>query len=86
MTGVGFWLMVQPPVDAAVVTGLDGLDEIAALPGVRLVDPKAHAGQAVDWREGTDSQVLTVRGAVDDHDSLGALVRRIGETLRIDYG
>ncbi|GAB3392746.1 hypothetical protein GCM10027568_20630 [Humibacter soli] len=85
LSGVGFWLMIQPPVDARTLTTLDGLDEAAALPGVSLVDPKRAMGQGVDWREGTDGQVVTVRGAVPDHGSLGSLVGRLHETLRLEY-
>ncbi|HEY0247194.1 MAG TPA: ATP-grasp domain-containing protein [Gryllotalpicola sp.] len=85
VTGVGFWLMVQPPIGAETITALDGLDEVAALPGVRLVDPKRHVGAAVDWREGTDSQVVTVRGAVADHGALAELVGEIRATLQPQY-
>ena len=83
--GVGFWVMLQPPVGAIRVTAVDGLDTAAALPGVRLVDPKRVAGQEVDWREGTDGQVATVRGAVADHAALGELVQRLRETITFEY-
>jgi len=52
---------------------------------VRIVDPKRQAGEAVDWREGTDSQVVTIRGVVADHAELGALVTRIRDSLSITY-
>ena len=83
--GVGFWLMMQPPVSASILTSLDGLDEVGRYPGVRVVDAKRHVGQRVDWRAGTDSQVLTVRGAVDDHESLGRLVGRVQGAVRVSY-
>jgi biotin carboxylase len=83
--GVGFWLMVQPPQTANAIIAIDGLGDVEELPGVRLVDPKRQAGEAVDWRDGTDSQVVTVRGVVADHAELGVLVTRIRDSLRVTY-
>jgi hypothetical protein len=85
LRGVGFWLMFQPPVEATVLTVLDGLEAAATLPGVRMIDPRRTVGQQVDWREGTDGQVLTIRGAVEDHAALRELVRTLGSTIRLDY-
>lgn len=85
VTGVGFWLMTQPPVGAATVRSVEGVDAASALAGVRLVDVKRHPGQPVDWQDGTDGRVLTVRGAVADHDALGDLVRQLHETVRFRY-
>lgn len=85
LTGVGFWLMLQPPQDATVLTALDGLDAAAALPGVRTVTPRREVGQAVDWREGTDGQVVTIRGAVADHHALRDLVDTLRDVVRPEY-
>jgi glutathione synthase/RimK-type ligase-like ATP-grasp enzyme len=82
---VGFWMMVQPPQTASAIIVVDGLGDIAEFAGVRIVDPKRQAGEAVDWREGTDSQVVTIRGVVADHAELGALVTRIRDSLSITY-
>ncbi|MGN6198928.1 ATP-grasp domain-containing protein [Humibacter sp.] len=85
VTGVGFWLMMQPPIEARSISALEGLDGAAALEGVRTVDAKRGPGQDVDWREGTDGQVVTVRGAVPNHAALGELVLRLQKTLRLEY-
>jgi len=82
---VGCWLMVQPPVTARRVGEIAGLEEISHLDGVDLVQVRRHPGEHVDWREGTDSQVLTVRGAVPDHPHLVCTIRAIHEALTVRY-
>ena len=60
---VGFWLMLQPPLSARCVAMVEGLNELSGRYGVETVSLMRGPGQAVDWREGTDSQVATVRDA-----------------------
>ncbi len=83
--GVGFWVMVQPPMAARRVGAVHGLEELSALPGVDIVSLNRGPGETVDWREGTASHVVTVRGRADDHDSLEKTFDSIGELLKIDY-
>jgi len=83
--GVGYWLMVQPPVWAARVASATGVDEVGDLPGVHTVNLRVCPGQPVDWREGTDSQVLTVRGRAGDHRALGETIDAIDHKVAIDY-
>jgi biotin carboxylase len=83
--GVGFWFMVQPPMSARRVTRVQGLEELAALPGVDIVSLNRGPGETVDWREGTASNVVTVRGRADDHDALEKTYDSIGNMLKVDY-
>jgi len=83
--GVGFWLMVQPPMAARRVGSVNGLDDVSALPGLDIVSLNRSPGETVDWREGTQSHVVTVRGRADDHDSLEKMFDSIRELLKIDY-
>jgi biotin carboxylase len=81
--GVGFWLMVQPPVSATRVQGMTGIEELGKLPGVDSVTVRQN--EVVDWREGTASWVYTVRGHVADYDELEAMIARINATVSVDY-
>lgn len=83
--GVGFWLMLQPPMAATRVESVTGLEEVSALPGVDTVTLRRKPGEQVDWREGTDSQVLTVRGRTPDHRALAETIDQIRENVAIDY-
>jgi hypothetical protein len=82
---VGFWLMLQPPLWAGMVATVDGLSEISALDGIDIVRLKRPPGDVVDWREGTDSDVVTVRGTSADHDSLAKTVDFIRRKIVIGY-
>jgi biotin carboxylase len=84
-TDVGFWLMLQPPLSARRVATVEGLNELSGLFGVETVNLVRGPGQAVDWREGTDSQVATVRGRVPDHCALAETISSIQRKVRIGY-
>jgi biotin carboxylase len=83
--GVGYWLMLQPPISARRVATIEGLDEISALREVEIVSQQRHQGDAVDWREGTASQVVTVRGRVADHVALAETIEMIRHKVSIEY-
>jgi biotin carboxylase len=83
--GVGFWLMLQPPMAASRVESVTGLEEVSALTGVDTVNLRRNPGDPVDWREGTDSQVLTVRGRTPDHQALAETIDSIRKKVAIDY-
>jgi biotin carboxylase len=83
--GVGFWLMLQPPVTAAAVASVSGLEAVAGLAGVDSVTLNRRPGDPVDWRQGTESHVVAVRGRVDDHRTLGETVECIRHQVTIGY-
>ena len=83
--GVGFWFMVQPPMAARRVARVQGLERLSGLPGVDIVSVNRTPGEPVDWREGTASHVVAVRGRADDYDALEKTIKCVRERLRIDY-
>ena len=84
--GVGFWRIVQPPMSARTVISVEGLDQVTVLPGVDVVSVQRGPGAGIDWRDGTDAQVLSVRGRVPDHDALAERIASIERSLTICYG
>jgi len=67
------------------IVSIDGLDELAELDGVDIVTLDRRPGELVDWRDGTDGHVATVRGAVADYDELAAMIALIERTVNISY-
>ena len=83
---IGFRLLYQPPRCATGVESIEGLDRVAALPGVTAVALHHRPGDALDWRrQGTDTNLFTVNGAVADHGALVALHRAVAEAVTVGY-
>jgi biotin carboxylase len=82
---VGFKINVQPPMWAQRVAAVEGLAEVAALPEILGANLLRRPGDSVDWRLGTDQNVVNVVGAVADLDALRAIRREIDELLSISY-
>jgi hypothetical protein len=83
--GIGFWLMLQPPMAARRVTAVQGIEDVSVLEGIDVVSVNRRPGDAVDWREGTDGQVLTVRGRAADHQALADTIELIRHKVSVDY-
>lgn len=83
--GVGFWLMLQPPMSARSVARIGGLNDLSTVPGVDTVNLDRRPGEPLDWREGTSSHVVTVQGQVDDYDTLAKTIHTIRDTADIEY-
>jgi len=84
-SGVGFWFMIQPPVSARRIGAIHGLDHLAERAGIDTVRLSRRPGESVDWREGTDGHVLTIRGRVQDHEALAGTIEVIRHTVQVDY-
>ena len=84
-SGVGFRLMLQPPLSARRVVSIDGLESVKELPGVGHVDVSRSIGDVVDASEGTDSKVLTVQGRTDTIAGLTSTVASIESFVTIGY-
>jgi hypothetical protein len=84
-SGVGYWLMLQPPMSASRVSAVEGLGELAGVPAIDTVTLSRPPGDAVDWREGTDGVVITVRGGTSDHGALQETIDFIRRTVKITY-
>ncbi len=83
--GVGFWLMLQPPMAAERVAAVGGLDGIAALAVVESVSTNRGPGTSVSWKDGTESHVVCVRGRVSDHTELADVITTIRREVVIEY-
>ena len=83
--GVGFWLMLQPPMSARSVLHISGLNDLSDLAGVDAVSLNRRPGEPIDWHEGTSSHVVTVQGRVADYDTLARTIENIRETTKIEY-
>lgn len=83
--GIGFWRMLQPPMDAGLVQTVRGVERVVDAEYVTDVRLSRRPGDVVDWRAGTDGRVLTVRGCVPDHAQLAAMIAFIDQTVEIEY-
>jgi hypothetical protein len=83
--GVAYWRMLQPPCTASRVRAVVGLGELGQAPFVDSVSLSRSPGDAVDWRDGTGGQVVTIRGRVADLDSLSDAIGSIERTVAIAY-
>ena len=84
-SGVGFRLMLQPPLAARRVVSIDGLESVKELPEVGQVLMSRSVGDAVDASEGTDSKVLTVQGRTGDIAGLVSTLASIESLVTIGY-
>lgn len=82
---IGYRLFLQPPASARRVRSIDGLQEVADLPGVESVSVHLGPGETVDAREGSRAFVVAVVGCADTHDQVLAVDRRMYQLTDIDY-
>ncbi len=82
---VAFCVMYQPPMEAQRLVELSGLDAVAQLPGVSQVIPDRRVGDAIDWRRGTMTRLLTVYGVASDHGHLYELYQQIQQSIVARY-
>ena len=83
--GIAYWRMFQPPLAARRVRAVHGLDKLAAASHVSSVRLRAGPGDQVDWREGTDGQVLSVLGRVGGFAELEKAIAFIDAAAQIEY-
>ncbi len=83
--GVGYWLMIQPPMAAIELVSVDGLAQLSSMDAVETVSLDRTPGTALDWRDGTDSHIVTVQGRVVDHDELDRTISAIHHGISISY-
>jgi hypothetical protein len=76
---------VQAPVGAGRLTGIENLEAVRALEGVRTARVNRTVGDTVDWRQGSLEYVLSVRGSVPHHAALADVAPRITEVLRLTF-
>ncbi len=73
------------PAWAEQVTRLDGGADVLALPGVQDIFLNLRPGDAVDWREGSETFCCSVRGTASDHAELAGLPATVGRVLDVRY-
>jgi len=82
---IGYRFLVQPPVTARRVTGISGLDRLAAVPGVADISVHHPPGDSIDWRRGSQSFVFAAFGTVSGYDELRGVDTFIREQVEIGY-
>ncbi len=84
--GVGFFYCAPAPAEARGVRAVSGLDEVRRAPGVEEVTLAKSPGATLDpATEGTLGYVYAVRGHVDDHETLWALLDWVRTTVLVEY-
>ena len=75
----------RPRPEARRVVSIEGLDRLAALPGVNSVFVNRGPGDAIDWRDGTRHYVYSVFGVSADYDGVLEIDRFLHEEVSIVY-
>ncbi|MGD0881333.1 MAG: hypothetical protein ABSB09_07185 [Acidimicrobiales bacterium] len=76
---------VQAPVEARVLTGVDRLDRLNALAGVVATTVNRTVGDRLDWRDGSQGYLLSVRGSVEGLEELGRVPERVWSALELSW-
>ena len=84
-TAIGYVIAHQPPIGAERVASVDGLDRLAAYPGVDAVALSRPPGDAVDWRKGSHEYVFSVLGTVPTHQDMRALQQFVADEVTVTY-
>jgi biotin carboxylase len=82
---IAFQLFVQPPFAARRLVGIDGVDDVDALPGVEQISFNRQVGDEIDWRQGSQAYVATIRGWAADREALRNTRAQILEQLVLRY-
>ncbi len=82
---IGYVVVRQPPIGARRVRSVEGLDELAAYPGVDAVSLSRQPGDEVDWRKGSHEYVFSVLGSVSDHGDMRAVQRFVDDQVVVTY-
>ena len=80
-----FEYFVQPPLSARRLTAMDHLPRVQALDGIEGTNVNRAVGDAIDWREGSQGYVLSVRGAAATLNELQQVPERIATSLALEF-
>ena len=83
--GFTYAYFVQAPAGACRLAGLDGLDRLAALDGVTATTVNRTVGDELDWRQGSQGYLVSVRGTARDLGELGGVPERVHDALEVTY-
>jgi hypothetical protein len=82
---IGYFAWIQTPMTAVRLSGLAGLDDVAALPHVVSVVRNQREGDAIDWARGGRFNVSEVFGSVDAIGKLAAARAEIDDTITLEF-
>ena len=82
---VGYFAWIQTPMSATRLSGLAGLDEVAAMPHVVSVARNQREGDAIDWARGGRFNVSEVFGSVDAIEGLSAAREEIDDSITLEF-
>ena len=82
---VGYFAWIQTPMSATRLFGVEGLDDVAALPHVSSVVRNQRQGDPLDWATGGRTNVCEVFGSVEDLVDLAAARGQIDDTVRLEF-
>lgn len=82
---VGYFAWVQAPMAASRISGVAGIDEVAALPHVSTVIRNRNQGDSLDWAMGGRFNVCEVFGAVENLEDLAAARRQIDDLIELEF-
>jgi hypothetical protein len=68
------------------VASVEGLDRLAAYPGVDAVSLSRPSRELLDWRKGSHEHVYSVLGTVPAHEDMGALQQFIADEVTVTHG
>jgi hypothetical protein len=82
---VGYFAWIQTPMSATLLSGLSGLDDVAALPHVVSVVRNQRVGDAIDWARGGRFNVSEVFGSVDAIGGLATARDEIDDSITLEF-
>jgi biotin carboxylase len=84
-SGVAYRFFYQPPASARRLLSLEGIQAVAALPGVESVNMHHNPGAELDAGHGTRTYLFAVVGHAADHAGVAAVHQRIQEQVTVVY-
>lgn len=82
---VGFTFIASPPLGATRLARMENLHLVSRLPGVAVIEALRRPGDTVSWRDGFEARVLSVYGAVDDHEEMWRVRDEIARLVRLEF-
>ena len=76
---------VQPPMGASRLSAIRHLEDVPAVEGVQGARVNRTVGDDIDWRQGSQGYVLSVRGSVPHHADLADVAPRILEVVELAF-
>jgi hypothetical protein len=82
---VAYFAWIQTPMSATRLAGIDGLDDVAALPHVVSVTRNQRQGDPLDWARGGRFNVSEVFGSVEVIGDLSGARDEIDDVITLEF-